>query len=320
MRQCIESILQQTCTDFELILVDDGSPDFCPQICDAYAAKDKRVRVIHKENGGLMSTRKIGVSEAKGEYICFIDGDDFIQEDMLETYANTLKENQVDIICAGFTKYSDFSEVKIPVSQQIPCGVYSKTRLINEVYCRMLSTSPYYTFYINPSVCIKCLKREILKTVYQNIPENISLGEDAAATYPALLLSDSIAVIDYFGYFYRQNQASMTHTYDGRLYEKVKNLLTYLYAIESEVDWNAEKQINEYAVYLLVLAKNNELAYNRNDGYLTKKKKMLVYLHDNLFSNAISHVVLDGIKNRFVLWCFRHRLILPLYIWSQKNS
>ena len=86
LRECIESILSQNSKDFEIILVDDGSPDECPRICDEYVAKDNRVRVIHQHNGGLVSTRKQGLKEAKGDYICFIDGDDFIKPDMICEY------------------------------------------------------------------------------------------------------------------------------------------------------------------------------------------------------------------------------------------
>ena len=80
LNKCIDSILKQTFQDFELILVDDGSPDKCPKICDEYAKKDKRVRVIHKENAGLVAARNTGIKEAKGDYICYVDGDDWISE------------------------------------------------------------------------------------------------------------------------------------------------------------------------------------------------------------------------------------------------
>ena len=173
--KCIDSIIKQSFQDFELILVDDGSPDSCPQICDRYAALDTRVKVIHKENGGLVSARKAGVAVAAGKYICFVDGDDFIQEDMLETYANELKKKQVDIICASYTEYLSELKSTRKVSQSIPCGVYDKQQLRENVYPRMLSTSPFFTFYIKPSVCIKCINTKIVSTVYQMITENISL-------------------------------------------------------------------------------------------------------------------------------------------------
>ena len=84
LNKCIDSILKQTFQDFELILVDDGSPDKCPKICDEYAKKDKRVRVIHKENAGLVAARNTGIKEAKGDYICYVDGDDWISENLLQ--------------------------------------------------------------------------------------------------------------------------------------------------------------------------------------------------------------------------------------------
>ena len=85
LNKCVESILNQTYKDFELILVDDGSPDHCPEICDEYAERDARVRVIHKENEGLVAARNTGIKEAKGEYICYVDGDDWIANNLLET-------------------------------------------------------------------------------------------------------------------------------------------------------------------------------------------------------------------------------------------
>lgn len=80
LRRCVDSILAQTFTDFELILVDDGSPDGCPAICDEYAEKDSRVRVIHQENKGVSAARNAGLDMARGEYVCFVDGDDEVSE------------------------------------------------------------------------------------------------------------------------------------------------------------------------------------------------------------------------------------------------
>ena len=83
LNQCIESVVSQDYNDFELLLVDDGSPDHCPQICDRWAAKDQRVRVIHQKNGGLSDARNKGIEEARGEYITFIDSDDYIEDEDL---------------------------------------------------------------------------------------------------------------------------------------------------------------------------------------------------------------------------------------------
>lgn len=100
--KCVNSILNQTFQDFELILVDDGSPDNCGEMCDDYAARDKRVTVIHQVNGGLSAARNAGIEIAKGRYLGFVDSDDYIAEDMYELLYNNLKNEDADLATVGF--------------------------------------------------------------------------------------------------------------------------------------------------------------------------------------------------------------------------
>ena len=100
LEKCIESVLKQTYTNLQVILVDDGSPDNCGKICDEYAKKDSRIEVIHKVNGGLSDARNVGIAKAKGKYIGFVDSDDYIKEDMYEILINLIKEYDADVsIC-----------------------------------------------------------------------------------------------------------------------------------------------------------------------------------------------------------------------------
>lgn len=314
--ECIESILTQTHKDFELILVDDGSPDNCPQICDDYAKKDNRIKVIHKKNGGLVSARKAGIKAALGEYVCFVDGDDFVSEDMLEAYERELCKNKADIICAGYSAYYFDGRVNA-VKQNIKSGFYDKKTLLQNIYLKMLSVPPFFSFYIMPSLCTKCLKKDIIKTVYRDITENITLGEDVAVTYPAMLFSSSVSVIDYYGYMYRQNRDSMTHTYDKNLYIKMRNLLSHLKRVQDSYNWDDKNQINEYTMFLLILAKNNEFKYNYDEKYGNKKRNMKKYLADSLFRGAIKKVKLSGLRNRFILFCFKSGLLLPIALYEK---
>ena len=98
LSRCVDSVIEQTMKDIEIILVDDGSPDFCPQICDEYGLKDTRVTVIHKENGGLASARNAGMRVATGEYVFFLDSDDWIDPQTLEELLCVAKENVVDFV------------------------------------------------------------------------------------------------------------------------------------------------------------------------------------------------------------------------------
>lgn len=100
--RCVESIVNQTYKNLEIILVDDGSPDNCPAMCDAWIEKDERIRVIHKENGGVSSARNLGIDESTGDYIGFVDSDDWIEPDMYESLLNAIKNTDSDVAICGF--------------------------------------------------------------------------------------------------------------------------------------------------------------------------------------------------------------------------
>ena len=137
LEKCITSILNQSFTDFELILVDDGSPDSCPQICDNFALKDSRIRVIHKKNGGLVSARNIGIQAAKGDYICYVDGDDWIHKDMLsEIYKDSIQKYSPDMIIFGIVKL--FANRKEEIFTDLDDGIYKKEQLIKDIYPYMM--------------------------------------------------------------------------------------------------------------------------------------------------------------------------------------
>lgn len=109
--KCIESIINQTYSDIEIILVDDGSPDNCPKICDDYCRRDKRIKVIHKENGGLSDARNIGLECAKGKYILFIDGDDYIKSEMLEIMHKVIISDASDMVICNYELVDEYEKV-----------------------------------------------------------------------------------------------------------------------------------------------------------------------------------------------------------------
>lgn len=120
LHRCVDSIINQTYANLEIILVDDGSPDNCPMICDEYAKKDSRIRVIHKKNGGLSDARNAGLDIATGEYIMFIDSDDFVDEEMMESMMKNMIDNKVDmVVCNIKYVYEDREVVKYNQADRI---------------------------------------------------------------------------------------------------------------------------------------------------------------------------------------------------------
>ena len=130
--QCVESLVGQTYKNLEVILVDDGSPDNCPAMCDEWAERDNRIKVIHKENGGVSSARNAALDIASGDYIGFVDSDDWIEPDMYEILIKNAKKYDADISrCAGLFDYCDRSEEYNEVSS---CTVYKgKDELIKSI-------------------------------------------------------------------------------------------------------------------------------------------------------------------------------------------
>ena len=111
LHKCVDSLLEQTFTDFEILLVDDGSPDKSGEICDEYAEKDSRIRVFHKENGGVSSARNLALDNAKGEFVMFLDSDDWLDNVCLDVCINTINDNVLDVLQFGFMYVYDTYQV-----------------------------------------------------------------------------------------------------------------------------------------------------------------------------------------------------------------
>lgn len=127
LRQCLDSLAAQTLDDIEIIIVDDGSPDGCPDICDEYVAKDARMKVVHKKNGGLLSARKAGLAASCGDYIGFVDGDDWVEPDTFLNMYKAVCEHSPDMVLSDFL--CDYGDRAEPSSQCFEEGFYGRERL-----------------------------------------------------------------------------------------------------------------------------------------------------------------------------------------------
>ena len=200
--QCVQSIVSQTYADLEIILVDDGSPDDCPAMCDAWAERDSRIKVIHKKNGGLSDARNAGMAIARGEYLAFVDSDDWIESDILRLSLQCSKENNADIVAFGVDWiYSDRKENPNPLH----AAVYYGTDNIVRTY--------FQSCMVRTTVWNKLYKSSILNDI--RFPEG-RLHEDEFFTYRVLAKANVAAVIDTIGYHYRQRSDSIMGTYNLR--------------------------------------------------------------------------------------------------------
>lgn len=222
--QCVDSILNQRFGDFEVILVDDGSPDGSGAICDAYACSDSRVRVIHKENGGLVSARKAGAAVCMGRYVINVDSDDYIALDHLEKIEQVIRTHQPDVVLFGMVQFSeDRSDL---MGNQIPAGIYTGERL--EIIRSNLICDRTGVQTILYNLCAAAVIRERYMVHQNSVMERISRGEDLVVTTPLLAGCDSVYVLDYCGYYYRSNPTSIMNTFRKDEPEQMKAVAAYL--------------------------------------------------------------------------------------------
>lgn len=193
--KCVSSIVGQTYSELEIILVDDGSPDGCPAMCDEWAKRDGRIRVIHKENGGLSDARNAGMQAATGEYIGFVDGDDYIAPEMYETLYGLTERDGSDIAACGVMMVWDDGSAK-PLT---PPGshILSKNEAMASVIKEDILKQPvWYKIYKKKLIC----DIEFPKGKYH---------EDVFWTYRAVGCAERVSVTDTVGYYYRQRPMSI---------------------------------------------------------------------------------------------------------------
>lgn len=225
LSECIDSIISQTYDKIEIILVDDGSSDGCAELCDGFAEKDPRVRVLHKENGGLVSSRKAGMNIATGQYIVCVDGDDKIDPKMIETLVEGAIANDVEVVQCGY-----FEEIE---NLQMQKPIKSEEYLIKEVDASKLLHS-----WMNGRPCIgsqiwnKLYRSELFRLCYQNVPDDRNFGEDQIFFIHLLNNMKNFKVLPACLYYYRVRDNSMSHeTTDNSLWFKQDNLLNCLYIL-----------------------------------------------------------------------------------------
>ena len=184
LSQCLDSIINQTYKNIQIILVDDGSTDSSGRICDEYADKDSRIIVIHKENGGLVSARKAGLRKATGEYVVYVDGDDWIELNAIEHMVGTIERTKADIVL--YDHYENTGESQIVVTNNVKEGLYDKGKLLRHIYPKMISTERFFEWQIFPAVWDMILRRDLLERCQYDVDNIITMGEDASCKYPCL--------------------------------------------------------------------------------------------------------------------------------------
>ncbi|PJJ31138.1 glycosyltransferase family 2 protein [Lacrimispora celerecrescens] len=259
LEQCIDSVLMQSYKNLEVIIVDDGSEDNSRMICDQFVFKDSRVKIIHKKNEGVIKARYDGVRNSKGDYVTFVDGDDWIAADMYERLMRRLLEHDAEFISSGIIRYYSENEKKIDVDL-IEAGFYNHIQINEKLLPKMLWNFNSESFGMDPSLCTKIFVREkIYRLMKKLIQKNyiFHYGEDVAILYPYILNIKSMVVVDEQYYFHRQRNRDLLASYiiDEEYFEKLFMLYQHLKEVFSHASLELGKQLEYFYMHSVSIRK-----------------------------------------------------------------
>ena len=280
---CIESILAQTFSDYEIILVDDGSPDSCPEICDDYKEKDNRIKVVHKQNGGLASARRAGIKVAEGEYVFNLDSDDLIENDTLEYAYNKIKETNCDIVSFSYRWVKNSVTVNI-TNDCIDEGFYDKDCIKKHIFPRLLmdKNMNHISYYLSG----KAVKRELLTPHQLNVSEKISLGEDLCCVIPCYLHAQSVYISKKTAYLYTVRDDSISKEFNTKQINLIENVINEISTDDLKKSIDFQQQLCRYSCFMCfaILAAAAEGNHFKSINEL--KRNIINSMHGELIAGA----------------------------------
>lgn len=226
--KCIESLCSQTYNNIEIILVDDGSTDQSGMICDLYAKRDARIKVIHKENGGLVSARQAGAEVATGEYVLNVDGDDWVDVSRVEKLVSAGVPSGADMIYMD-GQYRVYGENVITDRHELGSCLYNP----NEIFEKLIDIRYCFKREMVASICYWAIKRDLYKRIQLKVDTHVNIGEDLLFTWLCVLNATSIYTMDNCTYYYLQRPFSMSRNADEREIQSVTRLYSQ---IKQELD------------------------------------------------------------------------------------
>ena len=295
--ECVDSIFAQTYHNWELILVDDGSPDNCGAMCDGFAQRDSRVKVIHQENQGISVARNTGFDASTGEYVCFIDSDDSVAPDYLEKLVEAIERESADMAVCSFCKYDDSTKEILEIGG-------------GDVHVIAFGEKRYNTF-----ACVwgKVFRRTFLLR-YDIRFETARFVEDVAFSLSTILLSQTVAVADTY-YYYRRRSDSLSTTKNTSRpwsYEAFENSIRRVGAVLTDED---DRRILEYIAIKFLCAFMTILGYRECK---TSRKELCAYtarIIRQYFPDAIHNPYIFG-RGRIREFSVIHHIVVKACVLS----
>lgn len=298
--QCIASVTGQTYFNLEILLIDDGSPDNCPQVCDAWAEKDSRIRVIHKQNEGLGYARNTGIENARGEYICFFDSDDYIAPDTIEKAYEKLKETDAEVVSFGFCTVDQSGTVLNSFKPAMAQEVYRGDQVQEEFLPELIAPDPHGTgqrrLYMSAWSMLYSMKL-IQNYGWRFVSERDIISEDVYSLLDLFSNVQNVAVLPEALYYYRTNQGSLTRTYRPNRYDAILHFYQMAITLCKQKNYSDDilHRVSDPFLGFTIAAMKQEAAVQLPEKDKRRNLKRI------MADNTLQHV-LDDIRSDKVKW------------------
>ena len=314
LEACIESILSQTYQDFELILIDDGSPDQCGEMCDKYAAQDSRIKVIHKENQGLGMARNTGLDYATGEFVCFVDSDDWLVPNAVECWIGAQKKYNADIVMCNYQKRNNEKEVlyRYEIRNRECC--YQGKEIEQEIFWPMIGQESMVRedFTINMCVWTNLYRRGLIENEQiRFLSEREYLSEDICFNLQYLPSCKVAVMIPESLYYYRYNPTSLTSKYKGDEYQKAVALYNKVQLWAKQAKY---AEFKEFRVERFFLTKVRELMFRLCGSDMTYREKV------KMCKNILGDNTLQDVIHRYPIQRYKLKYKAPVYLMKWKKA
>lgn len=300
--RCIESILNQTYQDFELLLMDDGSSDNSLQICQDYEARDSRIRVYTHKNSGVSVTRNWGISLARGQYVEFADSDDYLRENALETLLSALEAENADLSMCGLSEIGPNGEVQNIPRIQKTVALENLEQEYPEIFERYLLNSP----------CNKLYKKE---KIQKGFPENLSMGEDLLFNLEYLKQCSSIAFVKEALYFYECLNTGLVQKRRDDAIEIAERLYVGSMAFKERIHLGALAEIHISRIFLKFLFHGISNCYSTPEMSRKEKKAVLkTWANNSHVRSALAVAKMPEMKQRVAQFLLKYRMVTAMHL------
>ena len=301
---CIDSVLSQSFSDYELILVDDGSTDGCPGICDAYAMQDSRIKVIHKKNGGLVSARQAGIQVARGEYVFHLDGDDALLPGALESAYEILCQTDADVVSFAYRscRNGEIGDVVCDLPEE---GLYDRERIRREIAPNLLANKNMtHMFYF---LWGRAIRRELAIKYQLQVNPVISLGEDLCCILPCMLQAEKVYMSKKPAYLYTIRNDSLSTDFKPHQITQIADVIKELRALSIEKPEDFDEQIARYSCFMCFAI----LALAAEGGHFSAADKLKELIQWSLHREEIQKAYFENItaKSRISIMLMKKGLI-----------